>query len=232
MATVLGTLKELHQLLEELADVREQLERGPKQLQNREAELAKKEQTLRAEREAVRRMRIEADEKELSLKSSEQRVRDLKLKLNLVKTNKEFSALQDEIRTLQEANGRVEDEILGLITEHESRTAQIRELEQQLREDQAEFEKLKETLEYRMGKLSGRVAVIENQIAEFEQRLEPPTLAEYRRLLKVKGRRALASCEDGTCSACFTEQTPQTCSELALGKVVHCTTCGSMLYLP
>lgn len=230
MATVLGNLKELHQLLNELADIRDQLERGPLQLKARQSDLSEKVQSLQTLRDHAKRLRIDADQKELGLKSSEARVKDLKLKLNLVKTNKEFGALQDEIRNLQQGNDKIEEEVLAIITEQEAEVNKIKQAEQQLRNETQECDKFKEVLGYRMEKFQRRVELLQQQIVEFENRLEPATMIEYRRLVKLKGRMALAACEDGTCSACFIGQTPQACNELALGKVVYCHACGAMLY--
>ena len=72
----------------------------------------------------------------------------------------------------------------------------------------------------------------EEQIKEMEAQLDTETLVEYRRLTKLKGELALAACESGTCSVCFTGQTPQTWNELLMGRVVYCSSCGAILYKP
>ncbi|MFO0948038.1 MAG: hypothetical protein U1D30_19300 [Planctomycetota bacterium] len=231
MPTVLDTLKELHALHAELADVQDQLKRAPLQLKAKEAEVAKREAAVVAGRDAHKRMKMDADSREMSLKSGEAKVADYKLKLNLCKSNKEFSALQEEIKHFQEANGKLEEEILGMMTDVENHAAVVKDLQKQLEESKDELAKLREVIDYKIQKFTDRVTLLEGKIKEYSEQLDSATLADYRRLVKTKGSGALAGCLDGTCEACFTGQTAQSLNELMMGRVVFCKSCGAMLYL-
>ena len=230
MTTVLTTLKELHGLQLELADAHDQLRRLPQQLEGRKNDLAKKRAQLDENRAALKRFRMRADERELSLKSGEQKVEGYKLKLNQCKSNKEYTALQEEIKHFQEANGTLEEEILELMTEQENMAAEIAEEEKLLAAAAEEFEKFKEVTEYKTQKFTDRLEILEKKIAELEGNLDSGTRAEYRRLVKMRGPDALASCENGICSACYTSQTPQTLNDLLMGRIIQCKSCGAMLY--
>jgi predicted nucleic acid-binding Zn-ribbon protein len=231
MPTVLDTLKELHSLHSELADVQDQLKRTPLQLKSREADVTKKEAALAAARDELKKLKMATDSKELSLKSSEAKVRDYKVKLNACKTNKEFSALQDEIKNFETQNGVLEEEVLVLMTEQETKNAAIKESIALLDESKSELAKFKEVVEYKLEKLQGRVTLLQTKITEFEAQLDPGTLSEYRRLVKTRGSAALAACVNGICEACFTGQTAQSLNELMMGRVVFCKSCGAMLYI-
>lgn len=230
MATVLGTLRDLHALHKELAEAQAELKRIPLQLKSREADLAKKQTALDATREAIKRAKMNVDSKEVSLKAGEAKVQDYKLKLNLCKSNKEFSALQEEIKHFQAGNSALEEEILGLMGEMEAKQAEAAAELNRLNEAKTEFAKFKEVIDYKLEKLGGRVGLLEGKIGEFESQLDSTTLADYRRLVKLKGSDALAGCHDGICEACYTGQTPQSLNELLMGRVVFCKSCGSMLY--
>lgn len=231
MSTVLDTLKELHALHAELADVQEQLKRAPLQMKAKEAEVSKRETALATGRDALKRMKMDADSREVSLKSGEAKVADYKLKLNLCKSNKEFSALQEEIRHFQEANGKLEEEILGLMSEVETKGDSVKQLQSELDQSKEELANLKEVIDYKIQKFTDRVLLLEGKIKEYSEQLDSATLADYRRLVKTRGSAALAGCLDGTCEACFTGQTAQSLNELMMGRVVFCKSCGAMLYL-
>ena len=230
MATAFETLKELHQCRSELAEATEVLKRGPQQLAARQNLHAKKTQAVQDEREMCTRLRVQADEKELSLKSTEQRARDLKIKLNQSNSNKEYHALREEIAHIEERNDKLEEETLELITQHDEKMAAVAQTERELKQAEGELEEFKKELEYKLQKMAARSQALERKIQELEGQLDPKTLSDYRRLIAIRGENALAACENGTCTACYTGQTPQTCSELSIGRVVYCDSCGAMLY--
>lgn len=230
MASVAETLKELHLMLTELAEAQNRLKRGPLQIKAKEAELAKKELALQTEKEALRRMRIEADDKELALKAGEQKVRDSQVKLNLVKSNKEYSALQEEIKTLQSKNSLLEEQILESMTLQETKSDEVQQLEKEFERAKADFAEFKETTQYTMQKMEGRLGLLNEKIQQLQKQLPGDVQEMYRRLIDQKGERSLAGCDNGTCQECFTSQTPQAWNDLVQGKAVACHACGSILY--
>lgn len=230
MASVAETLKELHSLHVELAEAHSKLKRGPLQIKARETEFAKQEQQLEKEREALRRRRIEADQKELALKTGEQKVKDLQIKLNLVKSNKEYSALQEEIRKVQETNGKLEEEILEAMTEQETAAEQVEKLAAAVTQAGAELERFKETTRYTLEKMESRLGLLQSKITELARQLPGDVQENYRKLVDQKAERTIAACENGTCQECFTGQTPQAWNDLVAGKAVTCHTCGAILY--
>jgi predicted nucleic acid-binding Zn-ribbon protein len=232
MQALLPILKELHQHLTELAEAREQLQRGPQQLRIRQDDLVKRNAELAALHDRCRKMRIDADAKELSLRSAEQRVVDLKTKLNLTRSTKEYTAIADEIRHLQAANSKVEEEILGLITEQEGHVEHLAQLGRDLEEKRGDVAKFQEVVEYQHRKFTDRIGILETAIADLENQLDAGVRSEYARRVRAKGAAALAACEDATCRACYTGQTTQSWSNLLSGKLVVCHSCGAILYLP
>lgn len=230
MATVLQTLKELHAVLVELAEVRDQLRRAPAQLEAKKKDVARREGVHAASQDDLKKFKVTIHEKEVSLKAGEQKVRDLKAKLNQVKTNKEYSLLLDEIKNVQAANSVIEDETLGLFGEQETKTAALAELAKQVETARKELADLEKTVEYTLTKMSDRVGLLEAEQAKFEELLDPQTRTDYRRLLKTKGERTLAEVVDATCQGCHTGLIPQQINDLIMNRVVFCKSCGAMLY--
>lgn len=231
MASTLDTLRELHDYHTELTQVREKLRLAPLELQQRRNELARLETALQAAQAALKTLRVRTDQKELSLKSGEQKLRDLRVKLNMIKTTREYASLQEDIRQLDVANQALETEVLEMFTEQETKAKEIQQAGQDLVGDRQRFADFGERNRYTVEKLTSRVALLEGKIAECEARLDPETRDLYLRLVKLKGAAALAPCHDGSCGGCFTAVTPQAMDLLAMGKVVRCHSCGTMLYL-
>lgn len=230
MPTVLDTLKEIDQYQRELSDAREQLQRGPLQLKGRQKEFEKKQEAYEAEKLACQKLRIEADRMELGLKSNEAKVRDLKVKLNTANSNKEYSALQDEIKNFATANGKNEEVILGFISEYEEKQKELKVHEQELQHAKEDLAKFKELLDYKQQKMTDRVGILESKINEMLGLLDKETKDVYVRLFKSRGSSALAACTKGVCANCYTEETLQSQAELQMGHFVICKNCGAMLY--
>ena len=92
-----GSLRDLHRLHQQFRELRSRIERGPKQLEARRQYLTNKEKELEEAREAFKRLRIAADQKDLELKQIEQKTQEVQRRLNEAKTNREYQALRDQI---------------------------------------------------------------------------------------------------------------------------------------
>lgn len=229
MAGFLEVLKEIHQVRLELSDVKEQMKRLPQQLKARSSQVATVEKQLSDEKDAARKMRMAADAQELNLKQAEGRIRELKIRLNQVESNKEYSAIQDEINRIAMENDTLQDAILAQMSEEEEKRMHIQAVETRLAEAKADFAKFKEVCDYKMEKLKSQAEILSTKLAELEPQLGDLAV-DYHRLTRTKGDAAIAACDNGTCQGCFSEQPPQAKNELILGRIVKCKNCGALLY--
>ena len=93
VAATAGMLRTLHRMHRQLADLAEQLLAGPRAVTARNRQVQAAEGKKAAAAEDVKRARMAADQKQLQLKSSETKLRDLTAKLNACKTNREYQTL-------------------------------------------------------------------------------------------------------------------------------------------
>ncbi|MBY0586322.1 hypothetical protein K2X85_04050 [bacterium] len=229
MATVLEVLREIYLARVELTDLREQIKRAPLQLKAKENEVAKIKARIAAEKEEAKKVRVEADSRELSLKQAESRIRDLKGKLNVAESNKEYQVIQDEIKRIAGENDKLQDEILEKITLEEEMRATVKASEAELSLAETEFAKYKEVVDYKIEKLKGQVGILSDQIKKLEPQLGD-SQGDYQRMVAAKGDMGLADCVNGTCQGCFSEQPPQSWQELLNGRPFKCRTCGALMF--
>ena len=90
-------LRQLHRIHRQLTDLRERLARGPKQIRAGESNVTCLEEDLSKTKEDIKAARIAADQKQLQLKVAEDRIEDLKGKLNACVSNREYQALREQI---------------------------------------------------------------------------------------------------------------------------------------
>ena len=103
MSITAAALRELHRIHQQLADLRDRLERGPKQLRIREANVTQLEAKLAEAREKAKQAQMAADRKQLDLKAGEQKVIDLKVKLNQANNNREYQSFLEQIAAAEMA---------------------------------------------------------------------------------------------------------------------------------
>src|SRR5450830_345380 len=97
--TNIGTvvLRVLHRVQRQLTDLRERLERGPRQIGVAETHIQRCENELATIKAEAKSVRMAADQKQLLLKSNEDKVKDLRRKLNVVTNNREYQILVEQI---------------------------------------------------------------------------------------------------------------------------------------
>ena len=97
MAVTAEALRELHHLHEQLAELRNRVERGPKQIRIREANVAQLKEKVDEAKAKVQETQMAINRKQLDLKAGEQKMVDAKVKLNAASSNKEYQALVEQI---------------------------------------------------------------------------------------------------------------------------------------
>jgi uncharacterized protein len=232
MSTPTGALRDLHRIHRQLTDLRERLERGPKQLRAAEGSVQKMETELQQTREAAKRVRILADEKQLQLKERELRLKDLRGKLNACSSNREYQALKGQIGADEQANGVLSDEILDALVRMDELAAKLKSADANLHRVKEEAEKVTSRVNSEQELLQSEMVRVQAELKQAEQFLHEDYRQEYERLSKARGEQALAQVEGETCGGCYQTLTAQTMNELYLARPVFCKSCGCLLYLP
>src|SRR5215472_17369502 len=110
-------MREIHRLRRFAHDLQEQIDRVPRQLKVQQTKVARQEEIQRETQEAVKRLKITAHDKEVSLKSTLGQVAKHEKQLNEAAAKKEYDALQLEIKNDREKCQQLEEEILAALGE-------------------------------------------------------------------------------------------------------------------
>lgn len=232
MAATASTLSELHQLHQRAKALRDRLVSAPKALAARQAALATKQAGLEAARKALQDARLKIKTREHQVQGLNTKIDDLKVKLNAVKKNDEYKALQNQIAHDKAAITKHEDEILDAMGQAEAQAADVARLEAEVKAFAAEADALKAQVESQAGEQKQQLAALEAAIVAAEEVIPEDDRERYRRTVKQKGADALAHVESGACSHCYVAVTPQVMNELINNThMTFCMTCGCILYL-
>lgn len=230
MALSAEMLRNLHRIHTQLSDLRDRLDRGPRQVKIRENAVAQLTATLGAAEEAVKQCKLATDRKQLDLKTSENKVDELKVKLNAAASNKEYQALTDQIAATEMAGSVLADEILESFDKIERLEAEVAEAKQNLAAGQTELSKCRDAVAAEGEVVRGDVARLEVELAEAEKQLPGDIRADYGRIIRSKGADGMAEMSGGVCQGCGQSVTLQMQNELMMEKPVFCKSCGRLLY--
>lgn len=231
MSITAAALRELHHIHQQLADLRDRLERGPKQVRAREANLVQLEARLAEAKQRAQQTQMAADRKQLDLKSGEQKIVDLRVKLNAASSNKEYQALLEQIAAAEMAGSVLSDEILEGFEKVDQLTIAVKEADKTLASGKHELDKARRAVQDSAATIAADIQRLEGELAQAEKSLPVELKADYQRVVRSKGADSLAVADDGVCTGCGQQITLNMQNELRLSKLVFCRSCGRILYL-
>jgi predicted nucleic acid-binding Zn-ribbon protein len=232
MSDLVELLRTLHRIHRQLGDVRERLERGPRQIRAREANLTRLEQALAQSQNEGKSAKIAADQKQLQLRTGEQKIVDLKSKLNQASSNREYQSLREQIAAAEMANSVLADEILDSLEKVDVQQAATTEAQQNLAKGREELAATQKVVREQQSNLETEVGRLETELAKAEENLPADARDTYKRMTRSKGADGMAPVEGNICAGCSQMITPNTFNSLKLGKLVFCGSCGRLIYLP
>ncbi|MCA9240112.1 MAG: hypothetical protein KDA37_07935 [Planctomycetales bacterium] len=223
-------LDDLHHLHSQLEELRGQLERGPRQVKAHQANVAKLTADAQAAHDKVKQTRVAADNKQLDLKSSEDRISNWKVQLNECGSNKEYQALTEQIAAAEMAGSVLADEILEMLEKVDSLAELAAEADKVLAAGKQELSRVATEVEQSADRLRSEVTRLEGDLRQAEAQLPGDFKSDYLRVVKAKGSEGIAKAEEGVCSACGQSITLNMRNTLAMGRPEFCKSCGAVLY--
>ena len=213
----------------------------------KEAQNKKKEKPIRIERlqkeleQSENQLKAELNQLELDTRArrgSEQEIEELEsriiksnIKLNNIKSNKEYTAALKELADLEKEKTLMEDGLIGIME-------QIETLEEKCVSSRTKGEVLKENFETERGEILKELKALdkvleslENERTDFCKAIDEGLLKRYDLLRQNKEGLAISPVVKGICQACHMGIPPQKFNELIRGDaLMSCPYCGRIIY--
>ncbi len=225
-----GALRDLHRIHQQLRDLRDRMARGPRQIKAHRDNVARLTSGLEQAEEDAKSTKMRVDQKQLQLRSGEDKIRELENKLNSASTNREFQALQEQIAADRMAGSVLQDEILEALEKIDELDVAVREARQKVEKGQEELAKSERAISEQNELLERDVERLQKELQTAESELPKDLQDAYQRIVKSKGSDAMACVEDEVCGGCYQKVTPNMLNELCLNRPVFCKSCGRLLY--
>ncbi len=234
MPTVVASeiMRTLHRIHTQLSELRTRIAAGPRQIAAYTAQVEAAEAGRTGVQADVKKAKMTADQKQLQLKTAETKIRDLDGKLNACKTNREYQTLKEQIAADTMATKVLEDEILESLDRVDS-------IKKTLPTAETAVEAARKVLGETKARVAAEGTSLETEVQRLRSELEaterelPADIRDlYDRAIKQKGEEGMAPLDAESCGGCYHQITGNMHSELLVGKVVMCRSCGRLLYLP
>lgn len=226
----LANLIELQKADAEIARLKAEIASLPKKVAAIEEQLAgsknraeKAKVALKADEQA--RRKHEGDIEVLRQKISKYRDQMLS-----VKTNQEYQALGSEITHAEKEIAKLEDKILETMVDADSKNADLKRAEGDLKAHTAEIEKEKAAAHETSAQDEKELAEWSEKRATVRKAVNADILSHYDRVLKFRGS-AIAEARNQMCLACRVMLRPQVYNILrSTDEFITCDSCSRILY--
>ena len=231
-AVISEIMRTLHRIHTQLSDLRGRIAAGPRQIAAHTAQTEAAEAARVGVQEDVKKAKMAADQKQLQLKTAEAKIRDLDGKLNACKTNREYQTLTEQIAADRMATKVLEDEILEALDRIDAIKKSLPAAETAVESARKVLGETKARVAAEATQLDGEVQRLRAELEATERELPADIRDLYDRAVKQKGAEGMAPLDGESCGGCFRQITGNMYSELLMGKVIMCRSCGRLLYLP
>jgi len=226
-------LKEIQDLDIKIYTLEKEKAQKPKILEKPGKKLAVTREQHETNKQNLKKLKVTADQKELDVKSNEEKTNKLSVQINLAKTNKEYAIFQKELNNLKSDNSVLEDETLNLFAQAEEVQQKVQTMDKDINKIQKHIKQLNQEVETSIKHLDEGLEKLRAKRSELVPQVSPELIICYEKILEHKTNRiALAQVIDGVCQGCHMDLAPQDINNLMkLKEVVVCRNCSRMLYL-
>jgi hypothetical protein len=224
-------LVELQELDIEISRLAREKECIPEKIRTLEQRYAEEEAKLKVMKETLvdLQARRRSKERELEHQSSEMKKRQGRLLE--VKTNKEYSAILQEIQVLKNKQSGLEDEILEVLDKIDQQGKEAEGQAEHLTREQEVCWQERTKWEGKLEEAGAHLAELLKERAKKLPDIEPELIQTYTRIYENRQGLAVVPVGDRSCSGCFVNLTPQTYQETRRNdRIITCSNCNRIIY--
>jgi uncharacterized protein len=232
MSPDLQRLIKLQQLESTIADARASIAAHPQRLADADTRLNASKHAVETAKGRLKDNQEARRTLEKDVAVYQGRLTKFKDQLSLVKTNKEYQAMQHEIATAQSDLGGVEEKVLERMIEADAITADVKRAEAALTVRQKEIDVEKKEITAELASVEASLKEATEARAELLKDLEPRLIAIFEQVARVrKGVAISMATRDGLCSACHVRLRPFVFQQVRQNDaIIQCESCQRILY--
>ena len=210
---------------DELAAIPEEIKREEDKFKEETAHLKKLE-------DGVKTLQVRRKDREGDLQAKEDSIKKLQTQLYQLKTNKEYSAMQEEIGRIKADSSLIEEDIIRLLDETDAENKKIAEEKSRLKTEEAKLGENKKRLDEEAKRVTKELEEIRKQRGALAGKVDKTVLSKYEKVIEGKDGLAVVRIAQESCQGCFRIMPPQVMNEVRQKKdLVFCENCSRILYI-
>lgn len=205
----------------------------PALLDKNQRELDEENSVVKEKQDSVKEFEKNIRQMEMELKSRESEIQKYSQQLLVVKTNQEYTALEDQIKRLNEEKGTIETQILEAFDSLEELSAELKKVQAEQDERVKEFTAIKEELEKDLAAYRSESDKLEAARDEVTYEIDPDALMAYERVRQARDGEGIVPAESLICGGCYMAISNNDYQRIYLmNEIILCRSCQRILYLP
>lgn len=226
-------LVELQKIDFEVHSLRKELAAHPDLQKKIEHQFELKKGSFKAAEDRFKAAQLQQKNKEGDLAQREDKIAKLQAQLYQLKSNKEYSAMELEIKGHKADKSLLEEDILRLLDVVEAEKVNLGKEKALLAEEEKKTKAELDALKQLANGLEAQIKELEQKRISYAPSIEPRLLSQYERILKGRDGLAIVPVTGRTCGGCNMELPPQVINETQLhDKWITCESCARLLYWP
>jgi len=225
-------LIELQGLDAHIFKLEDELESIPEKTGQMEEAFKEKSVNLKKAEDDLKALQVKRKQREGDLEAKEGTIKKYQTQLYQVKTNKEYSALQEEIGRVRADNSLIEEEIIKILDQLDAANAQIAKEKELLKQEEANLGAEKKRMGDDAGRIKTELEGLKAQRQALAVKVDKDILKKYERIIKSKDGLAVVPVANEACQGCFRVMPPQVINEIKMKQaMIFCENCARILYI-
>ncbi len=229
----LKVLIELQKIDAEIYRLKKEFDAFPAEQKKLEADFEKKRAALKAAEEELKAFQMKQREKDNELLSKEDKIKKLQTQLYQLKSNKEYAAMELEIKGGKADKSLLEEDILMLMDEVERAKQKCAGEKEVLTREEKKLKEETGAIQKRAAEIVSQIAAREDSRKSYLPGVEPGLLAQYEKMVRSREGLGLVPVRNNSCGGCHIGLPPQIVNEIQIGeKLIACESCARIIYWP
>jgi uncharacterized protein len=204
----------------------------PEKISGIDRALENKRTGLKSEEDNLKKIQVKLKDCEISLQQKEEQIKKLQGQLYQLKTNKEYSTMQNEIEGIKADSSIIEENMIIAMDEVEIVKKRIAEEKELFKKEEIESRNQKDIINLRVKEIDSRLSTLFFEREKIVPSIDKQVKMKYEMILKNRGGIAIVPVEDGVCGGCHMNLPPQIINEAKIKEeVVLCNNCSRILYI-
>lgn len=230
MKEQIKALEMIQELDNHIDEIQRKMSEYPKKISEYKSELQSLKEHIDGIEQSLKEHQAKKEQAETNLANNLETIKRAEDRLMVIKTHREYQALEKEIANTKRVNLDIEDDVLQDLEEIEKLEAEVSGIKETLTSKEIEYEaeisELTEALEQITNQFEGK----EKEKAEMTSQINSEILLTYNRI-KSRSSIAVVKALHGACQGCFMDIPPQLYNEVVTGsKLLQCPNCQRILY--